>query len=455
MYGRIKEIHFIGIGGIGMSGIAEVLLNMGYSVTGSDLKRTEIIERLERLGASIYIGHAPENIKAPDVVVTSSAINKNNPEVLQAKSKKIPIIPRAEMLAELMRLKYGIAVAGSHGKTTTTSMISTVLDYGGFDPTIVVGGKVKTLGSNAHLGNGNFMVVEADESDGSFLMLSPVIAVVTNIDREHLDYYENIIHLQDAFSDFLNKIPFYGLAVLSADCPRVKSIIPNFRKRLVTYGFSPQADFRAEEVIVNGFETTFRVSYRDSFLGQVKLHVPGRHNAENALASFAVGMELGMSFERIRDGLAEFRGIDRRLQVKGEQKGVLIIDDYGHHPEEIRVTLRALRESFSRRLVVVFQPHRYTRTHLLFDDFVKVLKETDVLLILDIYAAGEAPIADVSSEKLAEAIKKAGHNGVFYVGKMDEAVDHALRILRPGDIVLTLGAGNVWTLGEKMMKEIS
>jgi UDP-N-acetylmuramate--alanine ligase len=281
---------------------------------------------LERFGASIYIGHAPENIKAPDVVVTSSAINKNNPEVLQAKSKKIPIIPRAEMLAELMRLKYGIAVAGSHGKTTTTSMISTVLDYGGFDPTIVVGGKVKTLGSNAHLGNGNFMVVEADESDGSFLMLSPVIAVVTNIDREHLDYYENIIHLQDAFSDFLNKIPFYGLAVLSADCPRVKSIIPNFRKRLVTYGFSPQADFRAEEVIVNGFETTFRVSYRDSFLGQVKLHVPGRHNAENALASFAVGMELGMDFERIRDGLAEFRAErcinHRRLRASsGRDKG--------------------------------------------------------------------------------------------------------------------------------------
>ena len=455
MYGRIKEIHFIGIGGIGMSGIAEVLLNMGYSVTGSDLKKTEIIERLERLGASIYIGHAPENIKAPDVVVTSSAINKNNPEVLQAKSKKIPIIPRAEMLAELMRLKYGIAVAGSHGKTTTTSMISTVLDYGGFDPTIVVGGKVKTLGSNAHLGNGNFMVVEADESDGSFLMLSPVIAVVTNIDREHLDYYENIIHLKDAFSNFLNKIPFYGLAVLSADCPRVKSIIPNFRKRLVTYGFSPQADFRAEEVIVNGFETTFRVSYGDTFLGQVKLHVPGRHNAENALASFAVGLELGMSFERVRDGLAEFRGIERRLQVKGEQKGVLIIDDYGHHPEEIRVTLRTLKESFSRRLVVVFQPHRYTRTHLLFDDFVKVLKETDVLFILDIYPAGEAPIAGISSEKLAEAIKKAGHNSVFYVNKMDEAVEHVLRILRPGDIVLTLGAGNVWTLGEKMMKEIS
>jgi len=455
MYGRIKKIHFVGIGGIGMSGIAEVLLNMGYSVTGSDLKRTDTVERLERLGAKIHIDHTGENIGNADVVVTSSAISKNNPEVLAAKSQKIPVIPRAEMLAELMRLKYGIAVAGSHGKTTTTSMISTVLGFGGFDPTIVVGGKVKTLGTNAHLGNGNFMVVEADESDGSFLMLSPVIAVVTNIDREHLDYYGDILHLKDAFLNFLNKVPFYGLAVLCADCPRVRSIIPNFRKRFITYGFSPQADFRAEDVTVCGFETNFRVLFKDSFLGDVRLNVAGRHNAENALASFAVGMELGMSFDRIRDGLAEFKGIDRRLQVKGEGKGVVVIDDYGHHPEEIRVTLKALRESFSKRLVVIFQPHRYTRTHLLFNDFVSVLKGTDVLFILDIYPAGESPIEGVASEKLAEAIKNAGHESVFYINRMDDVTPRVFNILRPGDLVLTLGAGNVWTLAEKIVKEIS
>src|SRR3990170_1513121 len=323
MYGRIRNIHFVGIGGIGMSCIAEVLLNMGYGVTGSDLKRTDIIDRLEQLGARIFINHSAENIGNADVVVTSSAIKKNNPEVLAAQSQKIPVIPRAEMLAELMRLKYGIAVAGSHGKTTTTSMISTVLGFGGFDPTIVVGGKVKTLGSNAHLGKGSFMVVEADESDGSFLMLSP------------------------------------------------------------------QAEFRAEEVKVNGFETHFKVLFNNSLLGNVKLNIPGRHNAQNSLASFGVGMELGMSFERIRDGLAEFRGIERRLQIKGESNGVLVMDDYGHHPEEILATFKALRESFSKRLIVIFQPHRYTRTQILFNDFVSVLGEPDMLHILDIYSAGE------------------------------------------------------------------
>ncbi len=454
MYGRIKEIHFVGIGGIGMSGIAEVLLNMGYGITGSDLKRTDTVERLERLGAKIFIGHDPENVGNADVVVTSSAVKKNNPEVLAAKYRKIPLIPRAEMLAELMRLKYGIAVAGSHGKTTTTSMISTVLAFGGFDPTIVVGGKLKTLGTNAHLGKGTFMVVEADESDGSFLMLSPVIAVVTNIDREHLDYYENIIHLKEAFSEFLNKVPFYGLIVLCIDCPRLKSIIHSIKKRFTTYGFSPEAEFKAEEVRVSGFETRFRVLFKGSYLGDVKINTAGRHNAENALASFAVGMELGMSFERIRDGLAEFSGIDRRLQVKGEARGVLVVDDYGHHPQEIRATVRAIKEAFSRRIVVIFQPHRYTRTHLLFDEFVKVLSEVDLLFILDIYHAGETPIEGVSSEKLVKAIRENGHQNVFYTEDFDAAVRLALESTKPGDVVLTLGAGNVWTLGEKIVKEL-
>ncbi|MBI2486860.1 MAG: UDP-N-acetylmuramate--L-alanine ligase [Deltaproteobacteria bacterium] len=455
MYGRIKEIHFVGIGGIGMSGIAEVLLNMGYSITGSDLKKTDTIERLERLGAKISIGHTPENIGNADVVVTSSAVKKNNPEVLAAKHRKVPLIPRAEMLAELMRLKYGVAIAGSHGKTTTTSMISTVLGFGGFDPTIVVGGKVKTLGTNAHLGKGTFMVVEADESDGSFLMLSPVIAVVTNIDREHLDYYQNLIHLKEAFLNFLNKIPFYGLAVICIDCPRLKSIIPNVKKRFTTYGFSPEAEFRAEDTRVSGFETSFRALFKSSYLGDVKLNTPGRHNAENALASFAVGMELGMSFERIRDGLAEFKGIDRRLQVKGEGRGVLVMDDYGHHPQEIRVTLSAIKEAFSKKIIVIFQPHRYTRTHLLFDDFVKVLSEVDTLFILDIYPAGETPIEGVTAEKLVNAIKENGHENVFYINEPDEAVRRVLEIVKPGDVVLTLGAGNVWMLGEKIVGDIS
>src|SRR3989337_2623866 len=392
MYGRIRNIHFVGIGGIGMSGIAEVLLNMGYGVTGSDLKRTDIIDRLEQLGARIFINHSAENIGNADVVVTSSAIKKNNPEVLAAQSQKIPVIPRAEMLAELMRLKYGIAVAGSHGKTTTTSMISTVLGFGGFDPTIVVGGKVKTLGSNAHLGKGSFMVVEADESDGSFLMLSPVIAVVTNIDREHLDYYENMNHLEEAFSNFLNKIPFYGLAVLCLDCPRLKSIISAFKKRFITYGFSP---------------------------------------------------------------LAEFRGIERRLQIKGESNGVLVMDDYGHHPEEILATFKTLRESFSKRLIVIFQPHRYTRTQILFNDFVSVLGEPDMLHILDIYSAGEITIPGVTSEKLTQAIKDKGHKNVYYAKEQDEVIQRVLEVLRPGDLVLTLGAGNVWKLGEKIVEELS
>jgi UDP-N-acetylmuramate--alanine ligase len=455
MYGRIKRIHFVGIGGIGMSGIAEVLLNMGYSVTGSDLKRTEIIERLERLGAEVFINHNAENIGNADVVVMSSAVKKNNPEALAAKSRKIPVIPRAEMLAELMRLKYGIAIAGSHGKTTTTSMISTVLGFGGFDPTIVVGGKVKTLGTNAHLGKGSFMVVEADESDGSFLMLSPVIAVVTNIDREHLDYYENLIYLKEAFSDFLNKIPFYGLAVLCFDCLRVRSIAQTFKKRFITYGFCHESELRADDIRVCGLQTSFKILFKDSSLGNVNLNVPGRHNAQNALASFAVGMELGMSFEYIREGLGEFRGIDRRLQVKGEGQGVLVMDDYGHHPEEIRATLKTLRESFSRRLIVVFQPHRYTRTNLLFNDFISVLGEPDMLFILDIYSAGEMPIEGVTSEKLAQSLKDRGHKSVFYVKEPDEVVHSILKMLKPGDLVLTLGAGDVWKLGEEIVREIS
>jgi len=455
MYGRIKNIHLVGIGGIGMSGIAEVLLNMGYTVTGSDIKKSETTDRLSRLGSKLSMGHSIENIGNADVIVVSSAIKDDNPEVIAARSRNIPVIARAEMLAELMRLKYGIAIAGSHGKTTTTSMISTVLAYGGFDPTIVVGGRLKALGTNAHLGNGKFMVVEADESDGSFLMLSPVIAVLTNIDDEHLDHYDNIDNLEYAFSQFLNKIPFYGLSVVCLDCSRIKSNVARFKKRLITYGFSEESDFKAGDVRIKGFQTKFKVLYKDSLLGQVRLDVPGRHNAQNSLASFAVGMELGMSFEDVKKGLRGFKGIDRRLQVKGEIKGVLVIDDYAHHPEEIRVTLNALRDSFSRRLITVFQPHRFTRTSSLFDEFARVLKDVDMLYLLDIYPAGEEPIEGVTSERLAQAIRDNGNANVFYKDTPAEIIDELLTILKPGDIVITFGAGNVWTLGEKLIEELS
>lgn len=455
MYGKIKDIHFVGIGGIGMSGIAEVLLNMGYSVSGSDIRLTDTIERLKNLGTKFYLGHGIENVGDADVVVVSSAIKNDNPEIIAAKSRNIPVIPRAEMLSELMRLRYGVAVAGSHGKTTTTSMISTVLAHGGFDPTIVVGGKVRSLGTNAHLGNGNIMVVEADESDGSFLMLSPVISVITNIDEEHLDYYGSVEKLEDAFSEFVNKLPFYGLAVVCLDCPRIKSIIPRYKKRFTTYGFSKYSDFKAEDVVVSGFQTRLKVLFKNSSLGDVYLNVPGRHNAQNALASFAVGMELGMSFEEIRNGLYEFKGIERRLQVKGEVRGVVIIDDYAHHPEEIKATLDAIRESFTGRLILIFQPHRYTRTSRLFNRFVRVLSDVDILFLMDIYPAGEEPMDGVTSLKLSKAIFDNGFANVFYMNDHEEIIKSLSSIMKRGDVVLTFGAGNVWTLGEKIVKELS
>ncbi len=454
MYGKIKRIHFVGIGGIGMSGIAEVLLNMGYAVSGSDLKDSDTVKRLRDLGASISVGHSGENVHGSGVIVISSAVNDRNPEVIEARSLDIPVIPRAQMLAELMRLRYGIAVAGSHGKTTTTSMVSTVLSHGGLDPTIVVGGKVKTLGTNARLGKGNFMVVEADESDGSFLLLSPVISVLTNIDEEHLDHYKSLRELEGAFSSFANKVPFYGLSVFCIDCPRVRAIADKFEKRSVTYGFDTQAELRAENVRISGFNTEFEVVLNSSPLGKISLHVPGRHNAQNALAAVAVGMELGMSFGDIRDGLGEFRGIDRRLQIKGRGRDVLVLDDYAHHPNEIRATINAVRDSGLGRIVAIFQPHRYTRTKLLFDDFAKVLLDIDVLFLMDIYPAGEEPIPGVSSKSLYQSVKEHGHKNVFYSNGSDNLVSSVLSAVRPGDVVITLGAGNVWAVGEKIAEQI-
>ncbi len=454
MYGKIKRLHFVGIGGIGMSGIAEVLINMGYTVTGSDLRESETVKRLIGLGARIHIGHQAENVHDTDVVVISSAVRQDNPEVVEALSLNIPVIPRAQMLAELMRLRYGIAVAGSHGKTTTTSMIESVLSYGGLDPTIVVGGKVRTLGTNARLGEGSFMVVEADESDGSFMLLSPVISVLTNIDEEHMDHYKDMEELVRTFDSFMNKIPFYGLSVLCLDCPRVSSIARDYKKRLVTYGFNPDAELRAQDVEIHGFETEFTVMRGESLLGKIRIHSPGRHVAQNALAAIAVGMELGMSFEHVKEGLARFKGIDRRLQIKGSSGGITVVDDYAHHPREIEVTIEAIKETGAGRVVVMFQPHRYSRTSLLFDDFVQVLLQADKLFLLDIYAASEDPIEGVSSQKLFEAIKESGHEDATYINGSQNIIETVLEALESGDTVLTLGAGNVWTYGEKIAEAL-
>ena len=452
MYGKIKKIHFVGIGGIGMSGIAEVLNNMGYKVSGSDLNKSSTTDRLMKLGVRICIGHSPDNVRGSDVVVISSAVREDNPEVESAKTLSIPVIPRAEMLAELMRLKYGIAIIGSHGKTTTTSLVSSVLRQGNFDPTIVVGGRVKTLGSNAHLGKGEFMVVEADESDGSFQRLSPVITVLTNIDREHLDHYENIDNLIGAFSDFIEKIPFYGMAVLCVDCPRVRDLSKKCNKRFITYGMGSDAELYLENLESRGFQTRFKAIYKGDELGMVELNVPGKHNALNSLGAIAVGLEMGMDFKDIADGLREFGGIERRLQLKGEVNDVMIIDDYGHHPAEIKTTLESIEQAFSTKPIVIFQPHRFSRTNMLFNEFVEVLSKVENLYVLDIYPAGENPINGITSKKLVDEIIKSGNSGARYICDKNELFREVKSNVSSGDIILTSGAGNVWMHGEELLK---
>jgi UDP-N-acetylmuramate--alanine ligase len=454
MYGKIEKIHFVGIGGIGMSGIAEVLLNLGYKVSGSDLRKSETTERLSLLGGEIFYGHAGENIADADVVVISSAVKDDNPEVMEAKERLIPVIPRAEMLAELMRMKYGIAIAGTHGKTTTTAMISTILGHAGIDPTIVIGGKLNSIGTNARLGQGKFLVAEADESDGSFLKLSPTIAVVTNIDADHLDFYSGIEQIKETFVEFINKVPFYGLAVLCLDSGNVADIIPQVKKRFITYGLSSQADFRAGEIRMSGGIASFVAYYRGERLGEITFRMPGAHNVMNALATIAVAMELNVPFGKIQEGFQEFGGVGRRFQVKGEIGDVMVVDDYGHHPAEIRATLAAAKGGWDRRLVVVFQPHRYSRTKELFDEFVKSFYDADVLVLTDIYPAGETPIEGVNAESLYKSIKKHGQKDVAYVPNRDAVNDHLLQILKPGDIVLTLGAGNIWQTGEALLKRL-
>jgi UDP-N-acetylmuramate--alanine ligase len=448
---KIQHIHFVGIGGIGMSGIAEVLLNLGYRVSGSDLKDSEITLRLSDLGAGICHGHRRENVKDADVVVVSSAIRQDNPEIEAARERLIPVIPRAEMLAELMRMKYGVAVAGTHGKTTTTSLIATILGHGHLDPTVVIGGRLNSIGSNAKLGQGEFLVAEADESDGSFLKLSPTIAVVTTIDLEHVDHYPNIKAVREAFLEFINKVPFYGLAVVCLDQENVQALLPKIGKRFVTYGMSSQADFRANKIQCEGLYTSFDLHYRAERLGRLRMRVPGLHNVYNAMAAIATSFELDIGFPAVRQALLEFAGIQRRFQIKGESAGILIVDDYAHHPAEIKATLKTAKKGWNRRVVAVFQPHRYTRTQGLFKDFLTAFYQADVLILTDIYGAGEDRIEGVETVGLYEGIRGHGHRDVTYIPEQKRIVEHLLKIVREEDLVITLGAGDIWQVADELL----
>lgn len=452
MFQKIQRMHFVGIGGIGMSGIAELLLNLGYKVSGSDLKSSPITSRLEKLGGKIYIGHDAAHVENADVVVVSSAVRPDNPEILEAKRRQIPVIPRAEMLAELMRLKYGVAIAGSHGKTTTTSMIATVLGYAGCDPTVVIGGRLNALGSNAKLGKGDFIVAEADESDGSFLKLTPTIAVVTSIDREHLDHYPNLAEIQSAFVAFANKVPFYGAAVLCLEDPNVQASIPRIERRIVTYGTSSQADLVASHVTFKSFGSSYAARHQGKLLGKVTLQVPGHHSVLNSLAAIAVGLELDIPFEKISAALEQFQNADRRFQIKGEKRGILIVDDYGHHPTEILATLSAARSSWDGRIVAVFQPHRYTRAQALEEEFARAFYHADVLVVLPIYGASEDPIPGVTGEKLSSQIKKFGHRDVSYAEDFVAARKMLEEKLQKGDLLITLGAGDVWKIADEFLE---
>jgi UDP-N-acetylmuramate--alanine ligase len=456
LFRKYQRVHFVGIGGSGMSGIAEILLGTGYAVSGSDLKRSPVTDHLSAKGARVFEGHHAGQVQEAQVVVTSTAVKPDNPEVLEARRRGIPVIPRAEMLAELMRMKYGVAVAGSHGKTTTTSMVAAVLDKGGLDPTVVVGGRLQQLGSGARFGKSDFMVAEADESDRSFLKLSPTLAVITNIDREHLDTYRDLADVQEAFVGFANKVPFYGGAVVCLDDAPVQDILPRLERRVVSYGLSPQAQVSAREVQLNPTGASYTAVRAGDSLGPVELLVPGAHNVLNSLAALAVGLDLELPFEAIRAGLHSFTGVDRRFQLKGEAGGVLVIDDYGHHPAEIRATLDTLRvRAGSRRTVVLFQPHRYTRTQHLWDDFCRAFHQADVLLLTDIYPAGEAALPEVTAEGLAHAIAARGHRQAAYAGDLPAATQQLLSEAREGDVVLTLGAGSVWTAGEELLRRHS
>ncbi len=448
---NFQRIHLVGIGGSGMSGIAEVLLSSGYAVSGSDVKTSPVTQRLQKLGATIYESHDAANVHGAHVVVVSSAVAADNAEIVEAHRQKIPVIPRAEMLAELMRLKRGIAVAGAHGKTTTTSMTAAVLAAADLDPTFVVGGRVNHAGANAQVGEGEYMVVEADESDGSFLLLAPEIAVITTIDREHMDHYSSLEDVQETFLRFANRVPFYGSVVLCLDEPNVQAILPRVKRPVITYGVSSQSDLVISDAKLNGLASDFKLKYRGDDLGEFHLpSPPGIHNVRNAAAAAAVALALNVPADLIRAGLANFSGVARRFEIKGEFSGVTLIDDYGHHPAEIRATLEAARGCGYKRLLVLFQPHRYTRTQYLWDDFRSPFNLADVLVMTDIYAAGETPIPGITGEKLAEAVSTAGHKNVVHSSTLQGGIEFMLREARPGDAVLTIGAGSVGRVTEEL-----
>lgn len=452
--GRTRRIHFVGIGGIGMSGIAEVLLNLGFGVSGSDLKRTDTTEKLERLGAKITYAHQAENVLGSDVVVYSSAVNATNPELVEAKKHAVPTIRRAEMLAELMRLKFAVTVGGSHGKTTTTSLIASVLAEGGLDPTIVVGGKLRSSSSNIRLGSSRYLVAEADESDGSFVQLPSSVVVITNIDLEHMDFYPDLEAIKDGFVEYASRVPFYGSVIVCVDNENVRSILPRIRKRKVTYGLWEPADLTG--IIVERGDTgaRFAIRHQERPLGEVTINMPGDHYVQNALAAVAVGMELDVSFDAIKRGIESFQGVGRRFEVKGTEKGITVVDDYGHHPTEIAATIRAARRNLKRRVFVMFQPHRYTRTQALAEQFGRCFDEAEAVYVADIYPAGEEPIPGVSSELLVSAIKRLGRVDVTHSGSFDAMVDSVAQRVAPGDIVLTLGAGDIYKAGERLLEKL-
>lgn len=450
-----QHIHFVGIGGAGMSGIAEVLLNLGYRITGSDITETEVTKKLASLGARVFIGHDSSNILGADVLVISSAIARDNVEVAAARDQKTPIIPRAEMLKELMRLKYGIAVSGAHGKTTTTSMISWVLSKGGLDPTMVIGGKFLNIGSSARLGQGRYLVAEADESDGTFLKLSPIIVVVTNIDLEHVDYFQGLEKIEEAFLEFINNVPFYGKAILCLDNLYLRGLLPRIEKRFVTYGLEHQPHILAQEIELGGLHSEFEVVRKNNLLGRARINVPGLHYINNALAAIAVGLELGIDFEIIRGALASFRNVERRFQVLGEEKNILFVDDYAHHPTEIEATLRTAKIGWSnRRIITVFQPHRYTRTKFLWKEFARCFNESDEAIIIDIYPAGEEPIEGVEASLIVTALKESGHPKAKYIPEIGGVIDYLAKSIKSGDLIITLGAGDVYRVGNDLLKHL-
>ena len=455
MFFKRQPVHFVGIGGIGMSGLAELLMELGYPVSGSDLKFSSATDRLTVRGAAVFEGHAAENLGVAKAVVVSSAVRPDNPEVAEARRRAIPVIPRGELLAELMRQKYGIAVAGSHGKTTTTSMVAAVLSHAGLDPTIVVGGRVGTMGgANARLGKSDYLVVESDESDGSFLKLAPIIAIVTNIDREHLDHYKDIEEIRAAFAQFVGKIPFYGLAILCIDDDNVQQTLPTVNRRIVTYGTNAQADLRVTHCQNGHLSSKFHVAFHDRDLGAFHLNVPGAHNVLNAAAAIAAGLELDIEPDTIREALAGFSGVERRFQIRGTEHGITVIDDYGHHPTEIRATLAAARACRYAHIHVLFQPHRYTRTAALMDDFARAFHQADSVYVMDIYAASEPPIEGITAEALAERIGAFGHRSAHYAGEMERGIESVIAAAQEGDAIVTLGAGSVYQAGEKILERL-